>query len=138
MAVTSNLLTSAALALAALSMFFSLWWTEVEDGLDVTIEVHRVDRGPEISKVTSKLRRRALPLAFSSCVLVVMLAPPAIAVLVDFFRSIVTHGVYALRNYNSVDAMFIAVWSATLALALMMLGKVRDLRRLLSKLRAIA
>ncbi len=136
MVVTANLLTAAALALAALSMFFSLWWTEVEDVLDSKIEVHRADRGPAISKVTAKLSRRAFPLALSSCVLAAMLAPPAIASIVDFFRSIFLHGIYEFKNYNAVNAMYVAVWSATLALALMMLSKVRGLRRLLSKLRA--
>jgi hypothetical protein len=115
-------------------MFITLWWTEIDEGVHIAIEVHEADRGPAKSAVAAKLSRRAFPLALSTCVLCVLLAPPAIAVLVDFFRSVFRHGIYTFKSYDAVDALFVAVWLTTLALTSMLLGKVRRLRRLLVRL----
>ena len=135
MNVSSNLLSAVSLALAALAMFYSLWWPDIELAKNVKIPEHVADRGPLTRQLESVLKLKALPIAVASVTVAALAAPPAISVFDQFFRSLVKSGWKTFDSYNAIESIFVAVWVGMLLIAYStssalrsVKGKLRDLK----------
>jgi hypothetical protein len=132
MILTSDLLSAAALALAALAVFYGLWGPELADTLTLVRVKHVKDRGKEIAQIRLALRSRALPLALANFVVAIVLLPPVVSVVVGSLHNVLRLRWASIVEYRADEALFIVVWmlicglmamSAKTCLALRQRGK---------------
>jgi hypothetical protein len=128
--VSGELLSASSLALAGLALFYTRWSPEIEAATAVEKKTHKEDRYPEIQVVRRVLRTRAWPFAVATCFVAVLLAPPALTIVVNALRALWRSPVDAVKAYDAVPALFVAVWLAVLLLACVaVLGALRLRRR---------
>jgi len=133
-ASTSDLLGGAALALAGLSIFYSLWAPEIEAASKIQGRDHRADRGPQIRAVQGTRRTRAIPLAFAASLVAALLAPPVIAILAPSISHLLNNPGRALADYNAVEALLVATWLGLVGLAWLSCSAVIALSRKVNQL----
>ena len=135
MNVSSNLLSAVSLALAALAVFYSLWWPDIEAASNLEIPPHFADRGPATRIQEAVIRSKALPIATASLTVAVLTAPPAVDVLVEFVRSLSNSGWHTFNHYSAIQALFVTVWIGTVLIAVSTFGALRSIRANLRELR---
>jgi hypothetical protein len=130
MDVTGDLLSAASLLLASVGLLFSAWQAEITSATEVSIKGMRADRGPRIAQVRQALLFRALPLLLAVLLIVLTLAPPAIAVVI--------HSLTDCRGnpYDPIRTMFVSVWILAVGLLIAVVAQLRKLnlkRRMLNE-----
>lgn len=128
MTISGDLLTAAGLLLATIGMVFAVWHAEIIGAINVKGQLHRDDRGPQITQVRRALLYRAAPLDLAVVLLIATLAPPAL--------SVISHALTDDRGhaYDAVRAVFVVVWVLTVALG----GALAELTvRLTARLRKL-
>ena len=116
-ASTSDLLGAASLALAGLSIFYSLWSPDIETARNTKAKDHRLSRDPQIEAVQQAARTRAIPLAIAAIIVAVMLAPPVINILLSSATGMARDPGQAIRDYNAVEGLLVVTWLGLTALA---------------------
>jgi hypothetical protein len=130
MDVTGDLLSAASLLLASVGLLFSAWQPEITSATEVSIRGMRADRGPRIAQIRQALLFRALPLLLAIFLIVLTLAPPAIAVVIHALTDCLGN------SYDPIRAMFVSVWVLAVGLLIVVGSQLRKLnskRQLLNK-----
>lgn len=135
----ADLLTSASLALAALSFFSSMWIPAIDSALDVNVPDPSLSANVPtlLLSVEPALTRRAIPLAASSAAVVVALIPPVCACLSASVENVIDRGPASVLDYDAVQALFVIVWLLMASLAIWILAKAKRLWKSVRELRAL-
>lgn len=111
--VSGDLLSASSLLVALVGLLYSTWYPEITAAAETPVPLH--DASKLISNMRSTLRTRAAPLLVLAVVLLVVLVPPAFAVVLQTVRHL--FGSRSGSQYDAVQACFIAVFVALLLLA---------------------
>lgn len=126
----ADLLSAASVFLATLGLLYSAWYEQIRSAASTRTERFEEDRGPSIKLVKSALYGRAIPLAASSTVLVLILCPPFWSVCQDAWQALFGNAVTGYQ-YDPLRALFLAVFFLTTGLTIHL---ARSAMRLYTKL----
>jgi hypothetical protein len=125
-----DVLAAASLLLAIVAVLYSLWYSEIAATLDLEVPRHLEDAGPARRRTAEVLKTRALPLALSTLVLMLVFLPEAIHIVLHWSRGAYRRGVlHAIRQYDPVSLALVLVVIAIGALAAYTLWLARRLVR---------
>jgi hypothetical protein len=115
---SGDILAAASLLLAILAVLYSLWYSDIQAALRIDVPTHLEDAGPQRRQVSEALTGRALPLAASAIVLLLIFLPEAIHIIWRWYQLIAQYGVWrAIKNYDPVILSIIAVVTSLALLA---------------------
>lgn len=118
---TPELLSAASLALAALAVLFGLWSADLNRAASLPRKSHIDDRGPAIKELRSVQRSKSVPLAISCALTAIVIAPPAVQVVIRAIDAVRVHGAGAITRYDAGEALFLVVWLLIVALTASMI-----------------
>lgn len=131
-----DLLSSASLLVAIITVLYSLWYPAIQATLNAPIPDYKAQCKKPISEVTTVFWKRAVPLAVAAFAIALVFAKDAVYLCINSFTSYYNTGIIkALETYNAVGTAFVLVVILSLALAIYM---VTDCRDLLSKRRKLS
>lgn len=110
MAISGDLLSASALALAAIAVLYSLWAPKISDSIALAKKRHLDDRCPDIKELMAVRKAKVIPLAISTLSISLVLTPPVVGVVGGVAQNFSQFGINSLRNYDPVQALFIVVW----------------------------
>ena len=111
---SGDVLSSEALLLTVVSLFLTVWYPEIQNGLGLSVKPYKRDRADDRMTVRVLLWRRAVPLALVAVAASGAFIPNSTQ-LVARFKS---HGHWHWPTYNVVSVSQVAVNVLMLALAL--------------------
>jgi hypothetical protein len=126
--VTGDLLSASSLLAALLGLLYSVWYPEINAATKTPIPDH--DRTDLVEATRSTLRSRSIPLAIVAGVLTLVLAPPAVSVVVSSYQ-------HFGGSYDAVQACFVAVFAVIVTLLVTVTMGVYRLHRHLRELRRV-
>lgn len=132
--VTGDLLGASSLLAALLGLLYGAWYPEITAAARTSIPDH--DATTLVKATTATLRTRALPLVVVAAVLAVILAPPAVSVVVRTVQHLV--GIRHGGGYDAVQACFVAVFGVVVMLLVMVTTAALRVRAQLLKLQKVA
>jgi hypothetical protein len=132
--VTGDLLGASSLLAALLGLLYGAWSPEITAAAQSTIPDH--DATKLVNATTATLRTRALPLVGVAAVLAVILAPPAVSVVVRTVQHLI--GVRHGGGYDAVQACFVAVFAVVVMLLVMVSTAALRVRAHLLKLKQVS
>lgn len=113
----SDLLSAASLFLAVIGLLYSAWYKEMTDALTMTISDYKDDRGPEIHNLKVVYQTRALPLAFASGILAMILFIDLISITLEAVLLFANKGFSAIKSYDAVKTLFWVIALSSILLA---------------------
>ncbi len=103
----SDVLSASSLFLAVIGLLYSSWYPEVSAALRARAKnSFREDNLQIIQDVKEAYQFRALPLAASSLLLVIILLPDFFKIVFQSVTSLLSEGLGAVKHYNAVDTLF--------------------------------
>lgn len=133
MNVDGDLLGAASLALGALAVIYGLWSPLLAAALGLGKAQHLDDRGPAIRSLRGALYGKALPLMAAASGVFLVLAPPALAIVVGSVVKVFKLGLNSFLDYDPVQALFLIVWCMVAGLAVVSAKTWKDVRDRLSE-----
>jgi hypothetical protein len=132
----SDIFSSASLFFAVVGLLYSAWYGEIRDALELKKAPKREDRKPEIRKMKSAQRSKAIPLALVATVFAAVLIPDYLKILLCSWQLYSSEGFGAIRSYSAVCTLFSAMVVITCILSIHTWHLVYRLRRTLIKFRS--
>lgn len=135
--ISSDVLSSASLILAALTTIYGLYYSDIRDILDVVPKTGdlKPDNKPNYTKAKTILRSKLIPLLVGSIVLTLVFIPDFIYQLVNCYQIWRDLGV-SYDTYNTSNAAYVVVTFFAIMLTgsvlLMFYGFVKKIRALRS------
>jgi hypothetical protein len=126
--VTGDLLSASSLLAALLGLLYSVWYPEINEATKTAIPDHDGTALVEATKLT--LSSRAIPLVVVAGILTLVLAQPAVLVVVRSYQ-------HRGSNYDAVQACFVAVFAVIVTLLVTIGMGAYRLYRHLRELRAV-
>jgi hypothetical protein len=111
--VSGDLLSASSLLVALVGLLYSTWYPEITAAAEMPVPLH--DASKLRSSTRSTLRTRAAPLLMLAVLLLLVLVPPAFAVVLQGVQDL--FGSRPGSQYDAVQACFLAVVVALLLLA---------------------
>jgi hypothetical protein len=133
--VNGDLLSAAALLVAAVGAVFGLWQPEINGAVNLTVKPLRDSRDKDIIHVRAMVRR-ATYLAIINWLLVIVFMPPALRIGWDAIQTVYSDPTSAWRRYDAVSAAFSVVIGIGVILGLAACRSRRQLKAKLTKLEA--
>ncbi|WP_207148513.1 hypothetical protein [Thiococcus pfennigii] len=113
----NELLTAASVLLAIVGVLYALWHDDIKAALAKEMPKHKEDRGRFISKLSSVLWSRAIPLAIASLSVGLVFFPPCIQLVRESFSLYQSLGFANLANYDAIATSLVLVEVFVLTLA---------------------
>lgn len=109
----ADLLSSGALLVTMLSLFYTLWYPEVRETLDtLKPKDHPEDSVDDVGKITRVQRTRVIPLLVASLLMTVAFLPDAAHVVCTSIRAASSPN----AKYDAVSALYLMMVLLTIAL----------------------
>ena len=132
----SDLLSAASLLLTLMGIVYGIWYAEIVAAQNADVPLQYADRDTVRGQVKAALFTKALPLAIATTVLAAIFLPNAGTIALSWLGSFLAVTAQAFAHYNAVIATFcfveilsIALAVQTVALAISLCGKLREINR---------
>lgn len=113
----SDIFSAAGLFFAVVGLFYSAWYSEIRDALNLKKATHKADRNPEIRNIEATQRSKAIPIALLTSVFAIILIPDFFKVIIFSWKLFSDEGVVAVQSYSSVRTLFCIIVLSTSALS---------------------
>jgi hypothetical protein len=115
---SGDVLSAETLLLTVVSLFLTVWYSEIQKGLQLEIKAYKKDRADDQATARGLLWRRALPLALVAAASAAAFVPNSVQLL----GHLKTHGRWQWPDYNVVSVSQVAVNVLLVAVALYAAG----------------
>ncbi len=113
----SDLLSASSLLLAILTTLFGIFYSSINEILDIRPKTHAVDDEPSYKKALGVRKTKIYPLLFSSVALTLIFIPDAYKILSESITLLLSVGVSGVA-YDAIKTTYIAVTVFMLALTI--------------------
>lgn len=129
-----DLLAAVSLILAMIGVVYSVWYPMIAETLRISVPDHLKDAENQRRRVRHTLNARALPLAFASSALAIILLPEAWCVIKSTILAVLRPEPGVIYEYDAVAACLLLVMALAIGFAVHLVIEVRELRVLRRKL----
>ncbi len=127
-------ISSVSLLLTIITVIFSLWYSEINNTINMELPSYKSDSGEHKSKVDEVLGLKALPLLVSSALLTLVITPKTVYIIFNSCKLLYFEGFLAFKYYDVVYAIFIIVWLFSLFFTVYIIYLIVKLRGVNSKI----
>ncbi|MFA7290420.1 MAG: hypothetical protein WC055_16210 [Melioribacteraceae bacterium] len=129
----SDILSALSLFLAVLGLLYSAWYSEINSAVNEVIPKFIQDRKPVKDRITSAYYNKSLPLSFSGILISFIILPDFLRILFEVYVEFNKNGLRAISNYDSVKALFCAIFFLQVVFSIHLFLLARKLNELIKK-----